>query len=100
MSYHQGITWPWLLGMYSDSYKNIIEAEKNKKEKQKMEEEYNKFVEDLEHTFMKEMYENSTVGSISELYDSTKPYLAKGAIAQAWSVAEVFRVILKHKNMK
>ena len=100
MSYHQGITWPWLLGMYSDSYKNIIKAEKNKKEKQRMEEEYNKFVEQVENTFMKEMYENSTVGSISELYDSTKPYLAKGSIAQAWSVAEVFRIILKHKNMK
>ena len=100
MSYHQGITWPWLLGMYSDSYKNIIKAEKNKKEKQRMEEEYNKFVEQVENTFIKEMYENSTVGSISELYDSTKPYLAKGSIAQAWSVAEVFRIILKHKNMK
>lgn len=100
MSYHQGITWPWLLGMYSDSYKNIIKAEKNKKEKQRMEEEYNKFVEGVENTFIKEMYENSTVGSISELYDSTKPYLAKGSIAQAWSVAEVFRIILKHKNMK
>lgn len=100
MSYHQGITWPWLLGMYSDSYKNIIKAEKNKKEKQRMEEEYNKFVEGVENTFIKEMYENSTVGSISELYDSTKPYLAKGSIAQAWSVAEVFCIILKHKNMK
>lgn len=100
MSYHQGITWPWLLGMYSDSYKNIIKAEKNKKEKQRMEGEYNKFVEGVENTFIKEMYENSTVGSISELYDSTKPYLAKGSIAQAWSVAEVFRIILKHKNMK
>ena len=100
MSYHQGITWPWLLGMYSDSYKNIIKAEKNKKEKQRMEEEYNKFVEGVENTFIKEMYENSTVGSISELYDSTKPYLAIGSIAQAWSVAEVFRIILKHKNMK
>lgn len=100
MSYHQGITWPWLLGMYSDSYKNIIKAEKNKKEKQRMEEEYNKFVEGVENTFIKEMYENSTVGSISELYDSTKPYLAKGSIAQAWSVAEVFSIILKHKNMK
>ena len=43
----------------------------------------------------KEMYENSTVGSISELYDSKKPYLAKGAFAQAWSVSEVFKIILQ-----
>ena len=26
MSYHQGITWPWLLGLYYDSLKKIIEA--------------------------------------------------------------------------
>ena len=41
------------------------------------------------------MYENSTVGTISELYDSKKPYLAKGAFAQAWSVSEVFKIILQ-----
>ena len=35
------------------------------------------------------------VGSISELYDSKKPQLPKGALAQAWSVAEVFRIILE-----
>ena len=33
--------------------------------------------------------------SISELYDSKKPQLPKGALAQAWSVAEVFRIILE-----
>ena len=33
MSYHQGITWPWLLGIYSDSFLNIINAEKNKTKK-------------------------------------------------------------------
>lgn len=34
------------------------------------------------------------IGSIAELYDSTKPYLPKGTIAQCWSVAEIFRIIL------
>ena len=33
MSYHQGITWPWLLGIYSDAYRNRIKAEKNAKVK-------------------------------------------------------------------
>ena len=28
MSYHQGVTWPWLLGIYYDSFKKIIQAEK------------------------------------------------------------------------
>ena len=35
------------------------------------------------------------IGSIAEIYDSKKPYTPKGAPAQAWSVAEVFRIILK-----
>ena len=40
------------------------------------------------------MQETSCIGSISELYDSKKPQLPKGAFAQAWSVGEVFRIIL------
>ena len=44
--------------------------------------------------FSKEIYERGCIGSIAELYDSTKPYLPKGTIAQCWSVAEVFRIIL------
>lgn len=62
--------------------------------------QYEEFAKNVEKTFFKEMYENSTVGSISEIYDSNKPYEAKGAFAQAWSVAEVFRIIINyHKNV-
>ena len=86
MSYHQGITWPWLLGIYSDAYRNRIKAEKNAKVKNELKKQYENF---------REMNENSTVGSISELYDSKKPYLAKGAFAQAWSVSEIFKIILQ-----
>lgn len=98
MSYHQGITWPWLLGIYSDSSLNIINAEKNKTKKKELEEQYSKFAQNVEDTFYNEMYNRSTVGSISELYDSAKPYEAKGAFAQAWSVAEVFRIIEKRNK--
>ena len=98
MSYHQGITWPWLLGIYSDSFLNIISTEKNKTKKKELEEQYSKFAQNVEDTFYNEMYNRSTVGSISELYDSAKPYEAKGAFAQAWSVAEVFRIIEKRNK--
>ena len=94
MSYHQGITWPWLLGIYADAFQNIIQAEKNKTNKKELEKQYKEFVQKLEKTFTEEMYHRSTVGSISELYDSTKPYKAKGSFAQAWSVAEIFRIIV------
>ena len=94
MSYHQGITWPWLLGIYADAFQKIIQAEKNKTNKKELEKQYREFVQNLEKTFKEEMYHRSTVGSISELYDSTKPYQSKGSFAQAWSVAEVFRIIV------
>ena len=94
MSYHQGITWPWLLGIYSDAYRNRIKAEKNAKVKNELKKQYENFRENVKQTFIKEMNENSTVGSISELYDSKKPYLAKGAFAQA-SVSEIFKIILQ-----
>lgn len=98
MSYHQGITWPWLLGIYSDSFLNIIQAEKNKTNKKELQKQYDEFTKKVEDTFYEEMYHRSTCGNISEIYDSNKPYEAKGTFAQAWSVAEVFRIIIKKHN--
>ena len=92
-SYHQGITWPWLLGLYYDTLNNKIKVEKNKTKKRELEEQRKEFVENVKKTFVKELYERGTIGSISEIYDSKTPNLPKGAIAQAWSVAEVFRMI-------
>ena len=93
-SYHQGITWPWLLGLYYNSLKNIIKNSKNKKQKVELEEKLEKFRAQIYKTFKNELNDNGCIGSIAELYDSVKPNLPKGAIAQGWSVAEVFRIIL------
>ena len=95
-SYHQGITWPWLLGIYNDAFKNIINAEKNKSKKKELEKEYSNFVQNVKETFLNEIENGKTVGSISELYDSVKPYESKGAFAQGWSVAEIFRIIINN----
>lgn len=97
MSYHQGITWPWLLGPYYDSFKKILEAQNSKTKKKELQEEYDKFVKSVKDTFTKEFKEGKTIGGISELYDSKKPFESKGAIEQAWSVAEVFRIILENE---
>ncbi|HJJ14906.1 MAG TPA: glycogen debranching enzyme N-terminal domain-containing protein [Clostridiaceae bacterium] len=93
-SYHQGITWPWLLGLYYNSLKNMIKNSKNKKQKVELEEKLEKFRAQIYKTFKNELNDNGCIGSIAELYDSVKPNLPKGAIAQGWSVAEVFRIIL------
>lgn len=94
ISYHQGITWPWLIGLYNDAFLNIIKSTKDKDQKKVLKEDYNKFVEKLRKVFVKEINEGKSIGSISELYDSKKPFNAKGAFAQCWSVAEVFRIII------
>ena len=96
MSYHQGITWPWLLGAYYDAYKNIMFSTKDKKKKQELKYEYDAFIETVKKIHIKSFYEEGMLGSISELYDSKAPFLPKGARAQAWSVAEVFRIILEN----
>ena len=91
-SYHQGITWPWLLGLYYNSLINMEKAEKDEDKKELLNDKIEKFKNKTYKTFKKELEENGCIGSISELYDSAKPQLPKGAIAQAWSIAEIFRI--------
>lgn len=93
MSYHQGITWTWLLGVYYDALKNQQKEAKTKRRKDELQEKIDKFKGKVENTFSKEIMENGCIGSIAEIYDSKKPQLPKGAIAQAWSVAEILRIL-------
>ena len=94
-SYHQGITWPWLLGLYYDGLKNAVRYASSNIKKEEMEEEIQKLRMTTKMTFEREMYSRSSIGTISEIYDSKEPYEARGAFAQAWSVAEVLRIIAK-----
>ena len=99
MSYHQGITWPWLLGIYSDSLLNQIKFNKNKKEKEELKQEYIQFATNVQKTFKKEFYNSGAIGSISEIYDSKTPYGPKGTFAQAWSVSEILKIILNKREI-
>ena len=82
-------------GKKSDALKNMLKKTKGKQAKEELEGKINKLVEKTTKTFEKEINESGCIGSIAELYDSTKPQLPKGATAQAWSVAQIFRIILK-----
>ena len=95
MSYHQGVIWPWLLGLYYDTLRNMIKEEKNKTTRKELENKLDEFRESVKKTFVEEMNNGDSVGSICELYDiENKKYLPQGAKFQAWSVGEVFRIIL------
>ena len=95
MSYHQGITWPWLLGLYYDALRNSVKVTKDKAKKKELEEKLAKLIKTTKETFISSIDTEGIIGSIAELYDSKKPQLPKGALAQAWSVAEVYRIILE-----
>ena len=95
-SYHQGITWPWLLGLYFDTIRNKIKFEKDRNKKKELEKLKEEFESNTTKTFIKEFYERGTIGSISEIYDSKMPNLPKGTMAQAWSISEIFRIIKEY----
>ena len=95
LSYHQGPIWPWLLGLYYDSLRNMIKAEKNRKNKSELESKLNEFKLNVKNTFWNEMKNGKSVGNICELYSvEDGKYIAEGTFAQAWSLAEIFRIIL------
>jgi predicted glycogen debranching enzyme len=79
LAYHQGTVWPWLLGHFCEAYLKV-----HKKSGLQM-------VKDLYFGFEAEMT-NAGIGTISELFDGNPPHEAKGAISQAWSVAELLRL--------
>ena len=65
--------------------------------KKELEEKITNLVDTTKETFKAEMFERSSIGTISEIYDSTEPYEERGAFAQAWSVAEIFRIVLNKR---
>lgn len=93
MSCHQGITWPWLLGVYYDALMNMKLSQNNTEKEKILNEKIEKFKNKTYRTFKKEISTRGCIGSISELYDSKTPFAPKGAVAEAWSVAEIFRIL-------
>ena len=63
--------------------------------KKELEQKLEKFIQDTEKTFKCLLYQDGAMGSLSEIYDTKPPYSGKGTIAQAWSVSEVYRIILR-----
>jgi predicted glycogen debranching enzyme len=82
-AYHQGTVWSWLLGPYIDALVSV----EGGSGKAKAEEILNAFMPHLDE---------ACVGSISEIFDAAPPHNPKGAVAQAWSVGEILRVIKRH----
>ena len=79
MAYHQGTVWPWLLGAYAEAYLKIMGNSGIE------------VIEDIYNSF-EEVMDDRGIGTISEVYNGNPPHTARGAISQAWSVAELLRI--------
>jgi len=80
-NYHQGAVWSWLLGPYIDALVKVGAPRKEIKE----------IVSKFEYHFFE-----GGIGTISEIFDGDFPHNPKGCISQAWSVAELLRVIMAY----
>ena len=80
VSYFNGPAFPWLLGPYIEAYLKV----------------YKRSGLSLANRIMVELeseMSNDCIGSISELYDASPPFIAHGAYSFAMSVAEILRAM-------
>jgi glycogen debranching enzyme len=77
-AYHQGTVWPYLIGIYFDSVIRLHGEEG----KAAAREWLGAFAPHLR---------DAGLGTVSEVFDGDPPHRPRGAIAQAWSVAEILR---------
>ena len=81
-AYHQGTVWAWLIGPFISAYMKV----------------HGNSPASRAHALellqpLKEHLWNDGLGQISEVFDGDAPHRAGGCFAQAWSVAEVLRVL-------
>jgi predicted glycogen debranching enzyme len=80
-AYHQGTVWTWLIGPFIDAWLRVHPGRR-----------------DQARSFLAAFdahLNDSCIGSISEIFDATAPHVPRGCIAQAWSVAEVLRSLIR-----
>ena len=80
-AYHQGTVWAWLIGPFIDAWLKVHPGEF-----------------ETARGFLKAFGtrgRSACVNSISEIFDAEAPFKPRGCCAQAWSVAEVLRSLVK-----
>jgi predicted glycogen debranching enzyme len=78
-AYHQGTVWPWLIGPFIDAWLRVHPQQRGA-------------ALSMLQAFGPHLSE-AGIGSVSEIFDAEPPYTPRGCIAQAWSVAELLRVL-------
>jgi len=81
-AYHQGTVWPWLMGPFVDAWL-AVHPEDAAGARQWMD------------PLLAHVIDGGCVGSVSEIFDAEPPFTPRGCFAQAWSVAEIARLVVK-----
>ncbi|MFA5357236.1 MAG: 4-alpha-glucanotransferase, partial [Candidatus Omnitrophota bacterium] len=89
-AYHQGTVWPWLFGPYIDALAKV-RAYEGKSEKDIRDEIRSLLINPIKFLF------TSPYCSLPEVFDGDSPHNPGGNPSQAWSVAEVLRVLAEYK---
>ncbi len=84
-TYHQGTVWPWLLGHYGDALLRTAWD---------VDGAVMALLDTLTPLYCDHLAQ-AGLASISEIFDGSPPYKPNGCIAQAWSVAECLRLLLR-----
>ncbi|MBI4532348.1 MAG: glycogen debranching protein, partial [Candidatus Melainabacteria bacterium] len=90
ITYHQGTVWPWLLGPWVDARIKIWGATK----------ENFQYVAEHLQGIRRHIVGEAGLGYVSEIFDGDVPHHACGSIAQAWSSAELLRVLTDYGQLQ
>eukprot|EP00752_Nemacystus_decipiens_P014111 g12547.t1 len=85
-AYHRGTVWPWLIGPYCESVLRV--GEFSDTAKLEVQDTLAPLIDRLVGTGLP-----GALGSLSEIHEPVSPYAPRGCPAQAWSVAEVLRML-------
>jgi predicted glycogen debranching enzyme len=86
LSYHNGMAWPWLLGAYCDAILNVFGADADTSSRIGL----------ILQPLLAHLTDEACLGSISEIFDGSRPHLPRGAYASALAVAESTRWLNWH----
>ena len=80
-AYHQGTVWGWLIGPFVDAWLRVHPDRPSDARRH-----LDGLIQHLDE---------ACVGSLSEIFDAEEPFTPRGCVAQAWTVAEVLRCLLR-----
>jgi predicted glycogen debranching enzyme len=84
-AYHQGTVWPWLMGAFVDAHFRVLGSTEETRRMMR-----------IWLAPLRAHVREAGLGFVSEIFDGDPPHRPRGCFAQAWSVAEIARLLYTH----